>query len=343
MTSLERALAAIGQREPDRVPLFLLLATYGARELGMPVKEYFSRAENVVEAQLRMRKKYDSDCLYAFFYAGVEAEAFGGSTIFRENAAPNVGAPVVCTKADIESLKAPRVRECEPLCRVLDAISGMKKEAGADVPIVGVAMSPFSLPAMQMGFESYLNLLYSDSEHFRRLMAVNEEFCAEWANAQLEAGATAICFFDPLASPTIIEKETYMRIGYETDKRAIGSINGPVAVHLASGATLPVIDEVVSTGACILGFSCRDDIRAVKEAARGRICLIGNLNGIEMANWDAARAEEEIKKLITGAGEGGGLIISDNHGEIPYSVPEEVILAVSEAARRYGKYPLGVN
>jgi len=36
----------------------------------------------------------------------------------------------------------------------------------------------------------------------------------------------------------------------------------------------------------------------------------------------------------------GGFILSDNHGEIPWQVPEEALLAVSEAVHTWGNYPL---
>ncbi len=72
MTSLQRVLTTLGHQEPDRVPFFLLVTMHGAKELGISIKEYFSRAENVVEGQLRMRAKYRHDCLYNIFYAPVE-------------------------------------------------------------------------------------------------------------------------------------------------------------------------------------------------------------------------------------------------------------------------------
>jgi len=40
------------------------------------------------------------------------------------------------------------------------------------------------------------------------------------------------------------------------------------------------------------------------------------------------------------AGKGGGLIISDNHGEIPLQVKEDTLLTISEAINKWGKYPL---
>ena len=45
---------------------------------------------------------------------------------------------------------------------------------------MGVVISPFSLPVMQMGFEPYLLLLHERPELFKRLMEVNLEFSAAW-------------------------------------------------------------------------------------------------------------------------------------------------------------------
>ena len=61
MTSMQRVLTTLSHKEPDRVPLFLLLTMHGAKELGLSIKEYFSRAEYVVEGQLKMRKKFNGD------------------------------------------------------------------------------------------------------------------------------------------------------------------------------------------------------------------------------------------------------------------------------------------
>jgi len=39
MTSMERVLTTLSHNEPDRVPLFLTLSMYRAKELGTTVKE----------------------------------------------------------------------------------------------------------------------------------------------------------------------------------------------------------------------------------------------------------------------------------------------------------------
>jgi uroporphyrinogen decarboxylase len=48
----------------------------------------------------------------------------------------------------------------------------------------------------------------------------------------------------------------------------------------------------------------------------------------------------EVKSAIAKAGRGGGFILSDNHSEIPWQVPDGVLLAIGDAVERWGRYPL---
>lgn len=340
MTSLERVSTTLEQREPDRVPMFLLVTMHGAKELGMSIREYFSKAENVVEGQLRMRAKYRNDCAYAFFYAPVEVEAWGADVLYVDDGPPNTGRPFLRKPEDVLRLAPPSIDDSPCLLKVLRAEEMLKARLGAEVPVVGVVMSPFSLPVLQMGFDRYLDLMHERPDLFERLMKVNEEFCVAWANAQLRAGATAITYYDPVSSSTIVSREMYLQTGCPVAKRTIGRIDGPTATHMASGICLPVIDAIADTGTKIIGVSVHEDMAKIREASGRRLTVMGNLNGIEMRTWSAKRAEEVVKAAIANAGPGGGFILSDNHGEIPYQVPDEVLLAISEAVRKWGRYPL---
>ena len=343
MNSMERVMTAIGHKEPDRVPLFHLLSFYGAKELGISIKEYFSKPEYVIKAQLKMIEKYSNDCIYTFFYAPIEVEAFGGEVIFTEDGPPNTGEPVLKHFDQIEKLKIPDIRSNTALVKVLEVTNSLYKINKGDRPIIGVVMSPFSLPVMQIGFEKYIELIYFRKDEFNTLMKINEEFCVSWANAQLEAGATAICYFDPLASPAIIDRETYLQTGNKIAKKTIKRIKGATATHLASGIALPILDDIVATGSAVLGFSAQDNIEEIKEASHNKICLLGNLNGVDMANWDTLKIRDVIKNVISKAAKGGGLILSDNHGEVPWQVTEEVLLEISETVKALGTYPINLR
>lgn len=340
MTSLQRVLTTLSHKEPDRVPLFLLVTMHGAKELGLSIKDYFSKAEHVVEGQLRMREKYWNDLIYNFYYAPAEVEAWGGGVIYNADGPPNSGAPFIQSPDDIGKLKPPKVKQTQCLVKVLDSARALKAKVGDDAPVIGVVMSPFSVPVMQMGFEKYIELMFERPDEFNALMKINEAFCVEWANAQLEAGSTAIVYYDPVSSPGITPKQKYLSAGFEIAKRVISQIKGPVAIHFASERCLPISSELPATGAVAVGVSSLEDIAALKKAFHQKMTLVGNLNGIDLLNWTPQMAEAAVKDAIAKAGSGGGFILSDNHGEIPFQVPDDVLMAISESVRKWGVYPL---
>ncbi len=340
MTSLQRLLTALQHREPDRAPYMMLVTMHGAKALGMPIREYFSKAEHVVEGQLLLRRKFRHDAIYAFFYAALEIEPWGGEVVFTDDGPPNSGRPFLESPGEIRGLKPPRVSDSESLNKVLRAITLLKQSVGEDAPIFGVVMSPFSLPVMQMGFENYLNLMYEDRSSFHHLMEANQEFCASWANAQLEAGAAGIVYFDPVSSPQMIPRSLYPELAHPIAKRMIAEIKGPVATHFASGSCLPILEDVITTGTIGVGVSAEEDLGSLKSVSRGKITLIGNLNGLEMRRWTPQEAEIKVKNAIAKAARGGGFILADNHGEIPYQVPDETLSAIADAVDKWGHYPL---
>lgn len=340
MTAMTRVLTTLGHQEPDRVPFFLFLTMHGAKELGLTIREYFSKAEYVVEGQLRLREKYRHDCYYPFFYAPLEVEAFGGEVLYVEDGPPNSGAPVIRRAEAIKGLAPPEIPRCPCLEKVLTAIRALKEKVGAEAPIIGVAISPFSLPVMQMGFAPYLDLIHEQPELFAQLMRVNEEFCVAWANAQLQAGATAICYFDPLSSPTIIPRPLYLETGFKIAQRTLARIQGPTATHFASGRGLGYAELLAATGTAALGVSAEEDLRTLKAEYRGKLTLIGNLNGLAMRRWSREETSGIVRQALRAGGPGGGFILADNHGEIPWQTPEEVLLTISETVHAHGVYPL---
>lgn len=340
LNSMQRTLTAMGQQEPDRVPLFLLTTLHGAKVLGLSIEDYFSSAANVAEGQMRLLKKYRGDCLYPFFHASLEIEAWGGSTLFSPDGPPVCAAPVIHSPQDIDQLQAPDVATSTGLQRVLETIRLLKAQVGDTVPIIAVVISPFSLPVMQMGFDHYIELMYDDPVRFERLMDANIAFCVAWANAQLAAGATAICYFDPVSSSTIIPREKYLQTGHLVAKRTLAQIKGPTATHMASGRILPILSDVADTGTAVVGVSGLEDLAELKAQANQRVTLLGNLNAIEMRRWTPAQAELQVKRAIARAGKGGGLLLGENHGEVPWQVSDEVLLAIGDAVARWGCYPL---
>lgn len=340
MTSTERLLTTLGGGIPDRVPYFLPVTMHGALELGVPLDEYYRSGALVAEGQLRLRAKYRDDVLYPFFYGAIELEAFGGEVQFYPDGPPNAVGPLLSTPAGIRGLEAPDVRHSEVLRAPLEALRIVSSEVAGTALTVGVIMSPFSMPVMQLGFAEYLQLLHEDPALARHLVTINEGFAIDWANAQLAAGADAIGYFDPVASPTVLPHDLFRSSGLPVMRRCLAAINGPCAGLLASGLSLPLVDDLAAAAAVIVGASSDEDLRQVKTAAAGRLTVMGNLNGIEMRRWTPDQAHRITRDTIRQGAPGGGFILSDTHGEIPIQVPEDVLLAISDAVAEYGHYPV---
>jgi uroporphyrinogen decarboxylase len=339
MTSLDRVLTTLRHVEPDRVPIFLMLTMHGAREVGMDLAAYFNDADSIAEGQLRLREKFGHDCLVGAPSAAADVEAWGAEVLYREDGPPNAGEPLIQDVEAIRTLEPPAVDGNPVVERTLSVISQLAARS-RDVPVIGGVTSPFSLPIMQLGFEQYLLLMTERKSLFERLVAVNEEYCVAFANAQLAAGATAIGYADPMSSTTCVPPDMYRAVGSAIAARTVARIRGGVAVNFASGRCGAIMDQVAATGAAAVQVGPEDDLAEVKAAARGRIAVLGNLNGIRMRRWSPAEAEAEVRKALAAAAPGGGFVLSDGHGEIPFQVPDETLHAVADAARRWGRYPI---
>jgi uroporphyrinogen decarboxylase len=338
--SMQRVLTALGHQEADRVPFFLLVTMHGAKELGMSIKEYFSTGANVAEGQLRMQARYRHDCLYGFFHAPLEIKAWGGEVIFHDDGPPNSGHPPISAIESIATLEAPSIQDSACLHPVLESLRLMKARVGDTIPIIGVVMSPFSLPVMQLGFDTYLDMIFERPDLFHALMRANTEFCVSWANAQLEAGATAICYFDPVASPSIVPREIYQTTGFRVAQDTLTRIKGPTATHMASGRCLGIADLLPQTGTAAVGVSADEDLAVLKDACRGKISLIGNLNGIAMRTWTTDDTVRNVRSALQAGAAGGGFILSDHHGEIPFQVQDDILMSISDTVHTYGCYPI---
>lgn len=340
LTASARLAAALGGREPDRVPFFLPAGMHGALLLGVPLREYYGSADLVTRGQLRLRERLGHDAVSCALFGAADAEPFGGEAVYFDDGPPNAGRPPLRSAADIERLTPPDPRSSPLLRRSLEVAAGLRRAVGDDVPVLGGAIAPFSLPAIQVGLGPWFDLLQDAPEVALRLVRVNEVFVASLANALLAAGASAVGLGEPLASPLLFPTARYRELGLPSLRRTIAAIRGPVAVSTASAPCAQVAENLVEAGAVAVGVSSSEDLGAVKRRLRGRAAVMGNLDGLRMRRWTASDAERAVRDAVAAAGAGGGFVLSEHHGEVPLQVPLRVLDDVAAAVCRVGLYPL---
>src|SRR6202140_747744 len=84
---------------------------------------------------------------------------------------------------------------------LMDAIRGLVRELGPNVPVVGFAAAPWTLACYMMeghgkdGFPAAKTMLYSEPELFRNLLERIAHATARYLHAQIAAGASCLAMF----------------------------------------------------------------------------------------------------------------------------------------------------
>jgi uroporphyrinogen decarboxylase len=333
---------ALAGRAADRVPFFLPVTVLGARLLGLSIRAYLADPARIVQGQLAWRERLGHDAVASFHSSAAEVEPFGGEVVYFDDGPPNAGRPPLQPDpAALLRLQPPRPEDGPALRVTLEATRGLAAALGGEAPVLGSAIGPFSLPAMQLGLPAWLALLHEHPGAADHLVRVNAAFCAAWANAQLQAGASAIALAEPLASPQLVEASRWRAIGAPAVRAALAAIRGPVAFGFGSAPALGAAREVLELGPAGLVAGAGDDLARLKTLCRGRALLLGGLDSLSLASEGPEAAKGAVRAALRAAGPGGGFLLSEHHGEVPWATPDETLLAAAQAARAWGNYGSG--
>jgi len=338
--SWQRIQAALRGEEADRVPFFLPVTMHGARAVGVPLRGYFSSVDDVVEGQLRLRARLGHDLVTSFLHASLEVEAFGGQSVFYDDGPPNAGDPPLHGADDVMALQPPRPEEVPGLRRTLEVTRRLAARVEGACPVLAAVVSPFSLPAMQLGLPRWFELLHEQPDVAARLVGVNESFTVAWANALAAAGAAPLVFFDPVASPELVPEPIYQRLARASLRRCLAAIKAPVIVGYASASSLARVPDAIAAGAIAIMGSPLEPLPALAAACADRLTVIGGLDSIALARATPAQAAATARAAIQAVGRGGRFLLCEHHGEIPWQVSEEVLDAIAATVHRHGRYPL---
>jgi uroporphyrinogen decarboxylase len=200
------------------------------------------------------------------------------------------------------------------------------------------------------GFENLLSAFLLDPEFAHELMDKVLATNIRVARNAVRAGADAIVLGDdyagnssPFFSPAVAKEFVIPRLKRMVD--AIHEEGGKVIKH-SDGNLWPILDLIVEAGVDALNPMepvAGMDIGEVKQKYGKRLCLIGNIDcSYLLSEASVEEVSVAVRECIRKAASGGGHILSSSNC-IHSSVRPENYLAMIEAAKKYGKYPLAEN
>ncbi len=339
ITGMERLVAAVNGEPSDRIPVFCNLLDQGARELGLSLKEYYSKGEYVAEGQLRMREKYGYDNLWSLFYVGKEAELLGcRKIVFAEDGPPNVGQMVIRTYDDVERLEIPNDVSGHPAFQEsLKCLRILRAEAGGKYPICAYITASMTLPAILMGMERWIELLLMGPVDVRdELLAKCSDFFRKEIAAYRDAGADVFVYSNPFGSTDFISMKFFKEVSLPWMERDFKGVDtGGVVYYCGSSPFNNVIDTVIERlGITAFYLSPMDDIVEAKRIIAGRGLCCGVINDIKLIDWSKEEIRGEVRRMIDQGMPGGRFLFGTL--VMPYGIPEENIRTMLGAAYEFG-------
>ncbi len=349
MTSLERLRRAAGLAVPDLVPVAPYLGNHGARIAGIPLDQYCRSGKLMARAQLRAWQIYQHDAVVPQSDNYYIAEGFGVGVEHHPDSTPTFKTPAVSDLEAIYQLAVPDPQTDGRMPVYLEAIHLLAGQLQGAVAVRAPGTGPFSLASHLLGTERFLVELAlaerdpggKTGQALHRLMELTTEALIAFAKACLDVGANIVQAGDSLASIDMISPRLYRKWAFPFEQRFFTELNsyarpyaGLTLLHICGNMT-PVLETMADTGAQILELDSKVDLSVAKAKVGRRVCLMGNLNPVELL-WQGSVREVEAAaaQAIAAAAPGGGFILGSGC-EVPVAAPPANLEAMIRVARRH--------
>ena len=340
ITNRQRFLNACHCRPVDRPPIWLMrqagraLPEYRALKEKYTFLELVQSPELATEVTLQPIRRFDFDAAILFSDILVIAEGLGQRYQFRDRGGIEMEF-LLNSAADVDRLQVEAVTE--RLQYVAKALPLIKSALGGRTALIGFAGSPWTLANFMVeggGVKEYTKakaLFYSDPPLFARLMEKLTQAVTNFLQLQIDAGADAVQIFDSLGG--VLSDGDFARASGRWIKQIIAGLKGQVPVIVFSKGTHGNWDDLVDTGAQVLGVDWNIRLADVRGRLPDRVGVQGNLDPFLLSTTPEAVAAGAGRILREMQGRPGH-IFNLGHG-VPPNAKLENIGTLVETVRSF--------
>lgn len=378
MTSRQRVLAALSHQEPDRVPVALGGGPYGIVDdlylrlvdslgLGAPV-EPFRRGHNISYMDDRLLERLGTDLRYCWpgllpnspVVPGDDENTFYdsyGQVWKRALPYYHTGEGILRDASgtgDIEArIKWPDLSDPRWMAGVREHARALREDTDHFVVMRMVAShGPFQTACDLRGTVEFLMDLARNRDFAHALLDRITTIQEGLIRLAMQAGGE---YFDMIElpgddyagntnlmiSPGMFRE--FIKPCLERLIRAVRESNPQTKVMLHSdGAITKLLPDLIALGVDAvhpLEPLPATDMPAVKEQFGGQLSFLGGIDISHAMRGSRQDVIEDARRSIAALGPGGGYILApSNH--LQADVPPENVVALFEAAREYGRYPV---
>jgi uroporphyrinogen decarboxylase len=338
MNSLERIMCAVSGNNADYQPFTLLLSLYGSRLIKTNTTDFYRNPEIWFEGQQAVVETFDPDIVLSPFALPIEAEAFGSELIFLDKFSPNLRKPFITDLSQINRIQLPDYDKSSSIQFLLKTTKLLADNYKGSRAIAAPINSPTDIPSMLMGVEMWIDTLLFHPDKVEQIMETTVKHFVHLGNELLAQGATFLVVPLNFTNPMIITEKIFANL-YPYLEKAFSQINGPIVLHHGGCKFIQFIDRYVKLPnviAFVLGHT--ENFDAVRQIVGEKTVLMGNIDGLGLANLTKEKAAETTLKILNNRIHDKHFIFASSNADIPYDTPTDIIKTVVETIRNFKKY-----
>lgn len=331
LTCRERFLKACRCERVNRPPVWLMRQAGRALPEYRKLKEKYTFLELVqnpelaTEVTLQPVHRFGFDAAILFSDILVIPEAMGQPYRFRETGGIEMDF-AIRTKADVERLSVERVTH--HLSYVDKTLRLLRKELGNSTALIGFSGSPWTLATFMMEggsagkYTRALALFREDPRTFRALLRKLTAAVTDYLKMQILAGVDAVQIFDSHGGH--LSAEEFQPASGHWMKQIVSGIGGKVPAIVFSLRTHHNWNDLVATGANVLGIDWQFPLCEAQKLVPSDVALQGNLAPSLLAQAtpdEVARATSVVLVEMLGR---PGHIFNLGHGLPPTAKLENI-------------------
>jgi len=341
LTSYQRVVCALKREEADRVPIFEWSIDEKVRNaiLGRECtyEEFVDKMDlDAILVYPVIRKEWISNDTFIDEF-GIERRRAGDEPYPLPIRAP------LKSEKDVKTFVPP-----DPLASYrMDQLKNAVKRFKGNKFIVFAVRDVFSWGRDLRGYENWLMDLVLHPTIVHTLVEMSVTWAIKLAKWAVKEGADAIFSGDDIADNRgpLFSPKIYRTFFWKPFKKLVHSVKeeGLYYIKHTDGNIWDLLDMLINSGIdCIdpIEPSAGMNIAKVKRMYGDRVCIKGNIDcRITLVQATPKQVEQEVRKCIRVASPGGGHILSSSNS-IHSSVRPQNFLAMIDAAKKFGRYPI---
>ena len=327
---------------PIRVTLTM---RFFAKNLDIDLVDHYRRPERYIEDSLRILRFQHEEILDDRVKKGIvisfgevfESSLFGSKPTFKSDMDPLLGAPVIETEDDLESLDYPDFHESGFMPKIIETYEAAEKMMEGRIPVFFERWdrSPWGVAFHIRGFHNLMEDVYQRPDFVHKLLAFITESRIRWEREKerflglkTEKGA----LYDDEVHSEILSREAYEEFAYPYEKKLAEFYPKGIFYFHSCGNITPFLDPIGSLrGLRVLHISPVTDFRTAISKFGKRFVFQKRMDPIsDLERCDVVTMEARIRETL---GVGKEAIMELDPGPIQ-DVPLEKIKTWISIARK---------